>query len=60
MKYKFIYKEHGGHTHARLFAGNGKALSLCGELYFLNDEWKEFKKDIEKTLGAEFEEQRWT
>jgi hypothetical protein len=47
--FRLRYKEHGAHTHVRVFAGEVKHLSFgkCGELVFRNEEWSDLKYLLE-------------
>ena len=47
--FRMRFIERGGHTHVRVFAGNGTlSLGLCGTLVFRNDEWKEFVAELSR------------
>lgn len=61
--FRFRYEVAGGHTHVRLFAGEGLGFTLgkCGDLTFRNDEWSDFSRainalsDVPNFAGAAFE-----
>ena len=42
MLFRFRYQVLGGHTHVKLFNGEGVTLAFCGELCLRNEEWKMF------------------
>jgi len=47
MIFRLRYKILGGHTHIRVFAGQGEAsLGKCGDLVFRNEEWELFKQSL--------------
>ena len=47
--FRLRYKEGGGHTHVRVFAGKGSSsLGKCGDLVFRNEEWVDFLKELER------------
>jgi hypothetical protein len=49
MLFRFRYKELGGHTHVRVFAGKGSfSLGKCGDLVFRNEEWAEFVAEVQR------------
>jgi hypothetical protein len=48
--FRFRYKQQGGHTHVRVFAGKSvSSLGMCGELVMRNEEWAALMKNIEQT-----------
>jgi len=50
MIFRLRYKILGGHTHIRVFAGQGEtSLGKCGDLVFRNEEWVEFIGQLTKT-----------
>lgn len=52
--FRFRFEERGGHTHVRLFAGNGtSSLGLCGALVFRNDEWASFVAEVERAITGD-------
>jgi len=51
MILRIRYKQSGGHTHCRVFAGSRDgALGSCGELVFRNEEFDMLQTAIKKCL----------
>lgn len=47
--FRLRYKQLGGHTHVRLFAGKGNAsLGKCGDLTMRNEEWADFLIELDR------------
>lgn len=47
MLFRMRYKVLGGHTHVKVFAGEGTLrLAGVGNLVFRNEEWEEFRKNL--------------
>ena len=54
MMFRMYYKERGGHTGVRVYAGTHEgALGKCGDLVFRNEEWAEFMA-LPQAPGIEF------
>ncbi len=46
--FRLRFRELGGHTHVRFFAGKGAAsLGKCGDLVFRNEEWVDFLAELD-------------
>ena len=51
MRYfRFYYKVAGGHTRTRWFTGGNRTavFGKCGDLTFVNDEWEEIRRVLER------------
>lgn len=47
--FRLRWKEAGGHTHVRVFAGKGTiSLGHCGNLVFRNEEWADFLEELDQ------------
>jgi len=49
MTFRLRYQVLGGHTHVRVFAGEGQTLGKCGDLIFRNEEWEAFVHQLGRT-----------
>ena len=58
MLFRFRYRVAAGHTHVRVFAGEGTlCLGHCGELTFRNEEWVGLQKNLYRFMqpGSDIE-----
>jgi len=58
MLFRMCYQVLGGHTHVRVFAGEGTlSLGHCGELAFRNEEWTAFQQNLYRFMqpGSDIE-----
>lgn len=52
--FRLRYKQLGGHTHVRVFAGKGSlSLAHCGQLVFRNEEWADFLRELARPGNIE-------
>ena len=53
MLFRLSYRVLGGHTHVRVFAGQGTlSLGACGNLVFRNEEWTAFQENLFRFMQA--------
>lgn len=57
IRFRLRYVELGGHTHIRVFAGQGEILGLAGTLVLRNEEWGELRQKLALTTNIEIVEE---